>query len=587
MANAADIQNLYIAYFKRPADVAGLTYWTSGAQVNFTTVQIAQLFSQQTEYANAFANFTMAQTVNALYRNLFNHDADPSGLSYWVGQINNGTFTIGQAAIAILTGALGTDAATVAAKFTAASAFTAKMAASPAAQATYSATNGNAYGVVKTWLGGVVDAGTGTSAASKLDALFTTMANSPAVVVPGVNSVVNPGVTNLGTAGNDIFNATDATLLTAGTSISGNGGTDVLNVTSAFTDAAHPAVVTGVTTLNLQQGGTMQQAVAFMSQFTTINDNSTNDYDSIYLGSVAQTINLNNAAGSRTVHLGAPNQVINQIKTTGEVGIISTNANLAGAKWDMGNALGGAGISITDAGTATLSAVQMNHIGIIYLAGSENLTFNPVNDMEVITGFGSTVNLTAFTTNKVIVVGSLNQHLTLAGSANYQVELAGGGDNGTVTLAGTGNVVLKGSGTGNLTVTGGAGIETIYLASTGGVDNIAVSSSTLGHIATNLITISNFKINRPDALHFGNAASSLGTINIASSDFGSLATNITNGAGNLTNNDYKAFMVNVASGAAAGTYVVEHTAGTTVGSSDIIVKLIGATGSVAVGDLQA
>ncbi|MFZ6658738.1 DUF4214 domain-containing protein, partial [Undibacterium sp. TJN19] len=81
MANtAADIQKLYIAYFNRPADPLGLAYWVAS---NSSLKDIAQSFSVQPEYAATYANLTTAQTVNTIYKNLFGHEADPAGLTYW------------------------------------------------------------------------------------------------------------------------------------------------------------------------------------------------------------------------------------------------------------------------------------------------------------------------------------------------------------------------------------------------------------------------------------------------------------------------------------------------------------------------
>ncbi|MFZ6771069.1 DUF4214 domain-containing protein, partial [Undibacterium sp. Di26W] len=75
-----DIQKLYIAYFNRPADPLGLAYWTASS---LSLKDIAQSFSVQKEYADTYANLTTAQTVNTIYKNLFGHEADPAGLTYW------------------------------------------------------------------------------------------------------------------------------------------------------------------------------------------------------------------------------------------------------------------------------------------------------------------------------------------------------------------------------------------------------------------------------------------------------------------------------------------------------------------------
>lgn len=701
MANSTDIQNLYIAYFNRPADVAGLAYWTSGSRVNYSAAQIAQLFSQQPEYAKAFANFTTAQTVNALYKNLFNHDADSAGLAYWVGQINNGSFTIGQVAIAILSGATGADADAVVAKFSAASAFTSKMVTNTSAQTAYSADNSNnAFGIAKLWLAGVVDASSSASANKMLEATFAAMTKAPVVTL-----TVNPGVTNLGTTGDDAFTVTDEDLLMSGTSIIGNGGTDVLNVTTRIKSVAHPANVSGVSTLNLQKGGDLGDVgAAFINQFTTINDYGTFQDDQLYLGTIAQTVNLYNTFGDQYVDLHAPNQTVNQIVTSsGSVSIYANNANLAAASINLNKATNNNNyIKILDTGVATLSQAQLRNINSVDLYESEDLTLSPTADIRVNT-FGAKTTLIS-STNKQITVWQnafRNQTLNLDGTANYIVQPSDNGSitdtgtagalkvlgyssyeaitssvatiiettdrssyslngtgsfnvtnlgqfsnsivfdgsalngivtvntigennaafyeadgngavtvnlsgagllslratlshstivnaiegvNATLDLSGAGNLTINAAARSNLTITGSAGQTTINLeASGGGFDQINIVNSTLYYIKNGLVTINNFKASGADVLHTRLKASSMGVINIDASDFNNLASNIASNAGILQIGN--AFIVKVAAGAAAGSYVYEHMTGTTVNVQDIIVKLTGTIGNITAGDL--
>lgn len=704
MASANDIQNLYIAYFNRPADVTGLSYWTSGAQANFSAVQIAQLFSQQAEYADAFANLTTTQTVNTLYKNLFNHNAEPTGLAYWAGQISNGTFTIGQVAIAILSGATGSDASIVAAKLSAASTFTSKMAVNASAQAAYTRENSNnTFSIAKLWLAGVVDASSNASANAKLDATFAAMTKPPAVTLN-----VNAGTTNLGAAGDDIFMTSEAALLTQGTSIIGNGGTDVLSIFTPISEAVHVARVSGIPTLNLLESGSMYDVGAtFLNQFTTINDYGTAPQGKLSTGTLAQTINLYQTSGWRWIELNAPSQVIKQVSPgSSEVGIYANNANLVGVSIDLSNAGSNNNrLFLGDAGTAILSEAQMRNISGIYLNESENLTFSPTVDVYV-DNHGAMTSLNSPTDKQITITQyAWNQTLKLAGTANYIVypnvagkieatgtagslkvkgfgtfliinstvpttietnykseySLTGTGNftinnlgqyssctisefgtvNGTTTVnttgtndcafyetAGTGavtvnlggsgslalrtyaghtttvnavagvnaNLYLNGTGgltvnaakSGNLTITGYNGLETINLAANGGgIDQISVKTSTLSAMETMLVTINNFKASGADVLHTGLAASSLATINIASSDYSNIASNLASYFAGYTGS-FKAgsaFIVNIASGSAAGSYMYEHVSGLTVYSQDIIVKLTGSTGNITATDL--
>jgi hypothetical protein len=62
--------------------------------------------------------------VNALYLNLFGHDADVGGLDYWAHGLLNGNFTVDQAAAVIAGGAQGSDLQIFGLRVAAASYFT-------------------------------------------------------------------------------------------------------------------------------------------------------------------------------------------------------------------------------------------------------------------------------------------------------------------------------------------------------------------------------------------------------------------------------------------------------------------------------
>lgn len=129
-ANASAIQKIYIAYFNRPADVAGLQYWEGQLDTNkISLASLAQSFSEQVEYKNTYGGKNTADVVTALYKNLFGRAPDTSGLGYWVAQIDSGAITLGKAALAILNGAspISDDGITIANKLNYAAQFTASL----------------------------------------------------------------------------------------------------------------------------------------------------------------------------------------------------------------------------------------------------------------------------------------------------------------------------------------------------------------------------------------------------------------------------------------------------------------------------
>lgn len=128
--NASTIQKLYIAYFNRPADVAGLTYWEGQLDANLISLpDLAQSFSQQAEYKTTYGGKSTSDVVAALYQNLFQRLPDAAGLKYWVGQIDGGVVNVGTAALAIVNGATpqSMDGATIQNKLNFAAGFTASL----------------------------------------------------------------------------------------------------------------------------------------------------------------------------------------------------------------------------------------------------------------------------------------------------------------------------------------------------------------------------------------------------------------------------------------------------------------------------
>lgn len=229
MANtAADIQKLYIAYFNRPADPAGLAYWMASSM---TITQIANSFAEQAEYKAAFAGQTTESIVSTLYANLFGSSRvpDAAGLLYWVGQINQGKVSLGAAAISILNGAQGDDKIAVDSKVTAATSFTTALDTAPEIVA-YSKANGVA--LAKTWLNGVTTAATATAAIATQDATIASIVDASAtgVVLTNGTDKVNGAIFEAGLVytpgGDDRINSLQSEDVLTGT---GTTGKNTLN----------------------------------------------------------------------------------------------------------------------------------------------------------------------------------------------------------------------------------------------------------------------------------------------------------------------------------------------------------------------
>lgn len=243
------VQKLYIAYFGRPADPLGLSYWAN--QVNAAGGNMAVAiagFAVSSESTNLFGALPSAQKISAIYLNLFNRLPESTGLSYWMNQLDSGAITQAQAAWEIMNQAGAGDATSVANKLVMANVFTAQV-DTAAEIAGYNGAQPAAYG--RAYLAGV-DATPG-SVSNATTGLNNSVADatgvrptSPVVTTPGtptpptgdqVFTFTTVADSFTGGKGNDSFNGLiDTTTpanstITAADKIEGGAGTDTLSIT--------------------------------------------------------------------------------------------------------------------------------------------------------------------------------------------------------------------------------------------------------------------------------------------------------------------------------------------------------------------
>ncbi|MCA1246474.1 DUF4214 domain-containing protein [Massilia sp. MS-15] len=139
------LQHVYLAYFGCPADPAGLEHWGRQLAASSAATEPAALASQYRDnpgvraMLDAFANSAEARDTSGsakefiagLYRNLFQREADPAGLDYWVQALDKGVISRSDAALAIMLGAQHKDPGTLAGKVAVATRFTGMLAGRP------------------------------------------------------------------------------------------------------------------------------------------------------------------------------------------------------------------------------------------------------------------------------------------------------------------------------------------------------------------------------------------------------------------------------------------------------------------------
>lgn len=122
------VQQLYVAYYGRPADQEGQLYWAERMDAEGEGA-IINAFGNSPEYQDRFGELSFGQAVNNLYVQSFNRPADVDGLAYYVGVLERGEKSLAEIATTIINAAGGTDKLTFDAKVAAAAAYTAEFGA--------------------------------------------------------------------------------------------------------------------------------------------------------------------------------------------------------------------------------------------------------------------------------------------------------------------------------------------------------------------------------------------------------------------------------------------------------------------------
>lgn len=127
----ATVTAFYVAYYGRPADPAGLAYWSQALEQSKGDFSaIVKAFSSSAEATTRFGNTSAADRITDIYQQLFNRAPDKAGLDYWLDAIQKGNATLGDIAIQVVNGAQSSDLQLSNLRQDAASQFTAAVKAS-------------------------------------------------------------------------------------------------------------------------------------------------------------------------------------------------------------------------------------------------------------------------------------------------------------------------------------------------------------------------------------------------------------------------------------------------------------------------
>ncbi|WP_313167957.1 DUF4214 domain-containing protein [Massilia oculi] len=122
------VNSFYLAFYGRPADPAGLKFWSEQlANNNGELGAITQAFATSEEAQVRFGTDSVNERIAEIYQQLFNHTPDTDGLAYWTEVVEQGRASMADVAIAILKGAQGSDATLSQLRQQAVDAFTAQV----------------------------------------------------------------------------------------------------------------------------------------------------------------------------------------------------------------------------------------------------------------------------------------------------------------------------------------------------------------------------------------------------------------------------------------------------------------------------
>jgi S-layer protein len=427
------VQQLYVAYFNRPADLGGLNYWASViAAQGGSTAAVSAAFAKSPEYTTAFAGKSSYETVNQIYTNLFGRGAELGGLQYWGLLLDQGKITIDNAVTQIAAGAQGSDAIAYGNKVAAAGVFTTSLDSAGSALAYASAA---AALVAKNFITSITDNASFTANTTP-EAIATAVAN----LVTANESQSNTPQTLILTENFDAFGPTSAQQLKGNdTFVSNNPGTgDTFNAFDSLDGGA------GADTIKISSSAFLTvPGTATVKNIETAQIQTASGFD----GNVAGW------TGLTKLTLSAVNGVT---LTAADTTAVVLNESISGASTTT--VTGGSTV------TATLTTSPASVSGTTTFTGGKGaLTYTHSGAQTGLTTLSNTTgNVTSTET------GTTTGALTISGTTGNVVATRAGAGTGVINVTGTtGTVAVSNAGSadrGDITVSGGTTISVTQTA---------------------------------------------------------------------------------------------------------------------------
>jgi hypothetical protein len=420
------IQKLYVAYFNRPADPAGLAYWeTAVAKANGNTAAVAAAFAASDEYKAAYANMDAYHVVSQVYANLFGHAPDVAGLNFWGQALTNKQMTVDDVVTHIAAGALGSDLAAYNSRVEFASWFTSSL---DTADKVLKYTGAAANAVAKAMLATVVDQASLdlAKAGDPTAVIYTNVAGTsapPFGEVVHTDSVVfdasklASSYTNLVLSSGSVISGVDHQTVVANgdiviTAAAWNNPLSTAGNTLGLTEKASGAVTANADVLNLviKASAGADSAASLLGDVSTANITVTNTVDSAASPTFDRVASVSIDTGA--AHGDA---ALKNLALTGNGSAIITNADGSALNAVDASALGGK-LVVAGITTIGLDYTSANTIAetIKLGAGIDNVKLNAstYKAMDTVTG----LTLIANSNGSALAAGSDSFHVGAAAS---------------------------------------------------------------------------------------------------------------------------------------------------------------------------
>lgn len=125
------MQRVYVAYYGRPADPAGRSFWAVELdKAGGSLGAVIQSFGNSPEFNTRYGGLSNEDLISFIFLQLLNRLPDPAGLAFYLDELNSGRRSLQTITLDVLGGATaGDDALRVANKVEAAAYYTAKVSA--------------------------------------------------------------------------------------------------------------------------------------------------------------------------------------------------------------------------------------------------------------------------------------------------------------------------------------------------------------------------------------------------------------------------------------------------------------------------